>query len=113
MNILSISEETNIVFKAIRAYKPKENSIFNLLSSNIYEGIVNKLNKEDIHISTQDIYDTFSECFSHYNAFVQQKEMDLPILNSDHYEMLLSIINDIVDEIEFMELIKNGDGRNS
>ena len=107
LNILSISEETNIVFKAIRGYNPKLNSIFNLLSSNIYEGIVHKLNKDNINVSTQDIYDTFSECFDHYNAFVQQKEMALPVMSQEHYDMLVSIINDIVDEIEFMEMVKN------
>lgn len=111
MNILSTLEETNIVFLAIRSYKPEQNSIFNLLSTNIYQGIMQKLNKEDIHISTQDIYDTFSECFDHYNAFVKQKQMDLPILTQEHYDMLASIINDIVDElikIEFKELIESG-----
>ena len=113
MNILSISEETDIVFKGIRGYKSEENSIFNLLSTNIYMGIMNKLNKDDIHISTQDIYDTFSECFDHYNAFVKQKDMDLPILEQEHYDMLVSIINDIVNEIEFMEMIQNERGRDS
>ena len=113
MNILSISEETNIVFKAIRGYKPKQNSIFNLLSTNIYMGIMDKLNKDNIHINTQDIYDTFSECFDHYNAFIKQKDMDLPILEQEHYDMLVSIINNIVNEVEFMEMIQDERRRDS
>ena len=37
--------------------------------------------------------------------------MDLPYLKAEHYEMLVSIINDIVDELDFMEMVQNGNGK--
>ena len=96
MNILSTSDEINITFKSIRSYSSGNDSIFTILCFNIFEEIEKKLTKEGIHITTQDIYDTFIECFDDYNAFISEKNINMPPLQEDYYDVLVSIINDAV-----------------
>ena len=98
-----MSNKDDIILESVSEFNPEDDTIFNLLSTNISLKITSELNKGRIRITTQDMYDTFSECFDHYNAFVREKGMDLPSLEQKHYDMLIDIINDIVKKIECMD----------
>ena len=92
MNVLlTDAEMMNIIFLAIQQYSKAKNTI----GSDIIRMCLDKIRQKDVK-DTQDICDTVLECFDLYNAFVKEKNMDLPLMHEDFYDMIVMLINSII-----------------
>lgn len=94
--VLTDVEIGNIVFLAIQQHKGNENKV----ATNIVELVVKQILKKQIAIeSTQDICDMIFDCFDLYNAFVNEKNIDAPLIDDESYDLIVDVLNSIVGEM--------------
>lgn len=96
VELLTNIEMANIIFLAIQQYKGNENHIV----TDIVRLTVKQILKKDIKIDDiQDVCDTVLECFDLYNAFIQEKNMNLPLINDESYDMIVNVLNNLIGEM--------------
>ena len=94
--LLTDVEKANIIFIAIQQYKNDENRI----ATDIVSLVVNTILKKKIHIDdTQDLCDIVLDCFDLYNSFVQEKNIQTPLIDDASYDLIVNILNNIVGEM--------------
>ena len=98
MDLLTDIEKSNIIFKAIRNYKPGENDFFVLITIEVFNVITHKKMQLGT-IDTKDLYEEISDCFDFFNSFVVEKNMDLPKIPKEHYDLTMYMINDAINDI--------------
>lgn len=96
MILLDDVEMVNIVFLTLQQYRDTENKITTTIVNLIIKEI---LKKEKTIESTQDICDTILECFDMYNDFIQEKNMDFPLIDDASYDLIVNVLNSIVGEM--------------
>lgn len=99
VELLTDVDMANIIFLAIQKHSGS-----NTIATDIIDLVVQKMiTKKDSIDSTQDICDTILECFDLYNAFINEKNMDLPYINDESYDLVVDVLNNIIGE-----MIENG-----
>lgn len=94
--LLTDVEMANIVFIAIQNYKNNENKIV----TDIISLSLKKINQKEVYIKDmQDVCDTLMECFDLYNAFVKEKNMNLPLIQESSYDMVVVLLNNAIGEM--------------
>lgn len=99
MTLLTDIDKSNIIFTAIRDYKQGESDFFILITLAVFNTISNKKSQLDV-IDTQILYEEISDCFDFFNAFIKEKNMELPEIPSEHYDITMYMINDVIDDIK-------------
>lgn len=94
MILLDDVEMANIIFLTIQQHKVGENKIV----TDLIKTSLKKIQKKDIQ-DTQDICDTVIECFDFYNDFVKEKNMNLPLIQESSYDMIVTLLNNIIGEM--------------
>lgn len=97
IELLNNADKSNIVFATIREYKSGENDISILIFTKVCQLIIQKKAQFD-HIDTQDIYDNTKECFDFYNAFIKEHNLELPLIPSEHYDLVVEMCNKAIKE---------------
>ena len=92
--VLSEDDMYNIIFKTIQQ-KPGEKTAMTLIR-NTFDIIIKK---NQSVIDTQEICDDVLNCFDYYNDFIQEKQMNLPIVGETYYNMVVIVINALVGEM--------------
>lgn len=99
VELLTDVDMANIIFLTIQKHNGS-----NTIATDIVDLVVQKMiAKKDSIDSTQDICDTILECFDLYNAFINEKNMDLPCINDESYDLVVDVLNNIIGE-----MIENG-----
>ena len=94
--LLTDVEMANIVFLAIQQHKNNENRIV----TDIVGLTVRQILKKDIQITdVQDVCDTVLECFDLYNSFIKERNISLPLINDEAYNMIVDVLNNILGEM--------------
>lgn len=94
--LLTDVEIGNIVFLAIQQNKGNENKV----ATNIVGLVVKQILKKQIAIeSTQDICDIVFDCFDLYNSFINEKNIDSPLIDDGSYDLIVDVLNNIVGEM--------------
>ena len=94
MILLDDVEMANIIFLTIQQHKAGENKIV----TDLIKTSLKKVQEKDIQ-DTQDICDTVIECFDFYNDFVNEKNMNLPLIQESSYDMIVALLNNIIGEM--------------
>ena len=89
--ILSDDEHFFIILNAIHDYHKGENDIAILLVERTTAQLMNFEGTTD----TQEIYDEIVEIFNFYNLFIKEKDIDLPIITDEYYELTLMYLNEV------------------
>lgn len=94
--LLDETEMANIVFLAIQKHKSNENKIVTDIICLSLDKITKKQNNiEDM----QDLCDALMECFDLYNAFITEKNMNLPPIQEGSYDMVVALLNNVIGEM--------------
>lgn len=94
--LLSDVEMANVVFLAIQHHKSNENKI----ATDIVDLAIKQILKKKIQVDdTQDICDVVFDCFDLYNSFVNEKNIQAPLIDDTSYDLIVSILNNIVGEM--------------
>lgn len=92
--VLTENDMFNIVFTTIQQ-KPGEETAL-ILMRNTCQAITDKVQGG---IDTQEICDDVLNCFDYYNDFVNEKNMNLPIIGETYYNMVVIVLNALIGEI--------------
>lgn len=95
--LLSDEEHFAIILATIRDYEEGKNDIPILMVEKICKHLLNSVDKQ---IDTQEIYDEIIECFSFYNDFIKEKDVDLKTIPEEFYDLVELYINEIVKEMK-------------
>lgn len=98
MNLLTDVEKSNVIFKAINSYKPGENDLFIIIAVLVIEKIQQK-HMQLNNFSPDDIYDEIEDCFSFFNSFIRERNIDLPKITLEQCEATKQLINQGINEL--------------
>ena len=72
----------------------------NIVFTDIISLSLKKINQKEVYIKDmQDVCDTLMECFDLYNAFVKEKNMNLPLIQESSYDMVVVLLNNAIGEM--------------
>ena len=92
--VLTKNDMRNIVFATINE-KPGEQTAMTLMRK-----CCGKIAEKAIGpIDTQEICDDVLECMDYYNDFVNEKNMNLPIIGENYYNLVVVVLNALMGEI--------------
>lgn len=92
--VLTEDDMFNIVFATIQQ-KPGEKTALELMR-NTCQAITDKAQGG---IDTQEICDDVLNCFDYYNDFINDKNLNLPVIGETYYNMVVVVLNALIGEI--------------
>ena len=92
--VLNEDDFYNIIFQTIQQ-KPGDKTAM-VLMSNVCNMIIKK--NQDV-IDTQEICDDVLQSFDYYNNFINEKNMNLPIIGETYYNMVVVVLNALIGEM--------------
>lgn len=94
--ILNRNDKFAIILKSIRSYN-SDSDIYTIITEEACNKMITSINTT---VDTQQIYDEIVDCFNLYNDFVREKEMDLPLIAAEAYDLVRAYLNDLLGELE-------------
>ena len=92
--VLDDNDMLNITFEVIKE-QPGDKTAFELMQKCCHK-IKEKVNSQ---IDTQEICDDVCNCMDYYNDFVQQKNIQAPIIGENYYNMVVIVLNALIGEV--------------
>ena len=94
--ILDDNDKFAIILKSVRLYT-NDSDIYTIITEEACKKMITSINTV---VDTQQIYDEIVDCFNLYNDFIREKEIDLPSIPKEAYDLVRAYINDLLGELK-------------